>query len=402
MLAVSALLVLQTFAGCVKVKEPEPSETDSVSESIPQKEETPKMSELTVNGTAIAEYRIVYATSFTREQCHEDFTPAAEKLSDLIYGLTGIKLLAVPDTEQAVRNEIILGIAKRAECIRYYDGSSRLEADDCCIMYSEGKILLGADCLAGVVYACDRFAEYLRTESENQDGKVNIAEDFDISEEKHITRVVCVGDSITQGIGVSDEALHSYPSVLQKILGDGYDVVNYGKSGATMSSYAVSGYTQRSYIEKSGYYDDLMEIADKTDIVIIMLGTNDGGSSQEINDLLRNDLTKFKTDFKLNLTKMVKDLRARNNSIRIIMFNAPKCYRTGNSWESNLEEYIRPYQKQTALELDIGFYDMYSFSSTKMNASDFSDGLHPNISGYEKLGAEAAKAIEEALKTNLK
>ncbi len=400
LLVLSVFLILEILAGCGKEKMPEQNESLSVSESLSQEEDTVKISKLTVNGTDISEYRIVYATSFAREQCYENFVPAAEKLSDVIYELYGIRLLSVPDTKQTVRNEIILGIATRSECIRYYEESTKLEADDYCVMYSGGKILLGADCLAGVMSACDRFTEYLRAEAVNSGGQVNIEENFDISGEKHIPRIVCVGDSITQGIGVDNEPLCSYPSILQKELGYSYDVVNYGRSGATMCSYAVNGYTQRSYIDKSGYYDDLIKNAAKIDIVIIMLGTNDGGSSAEINDLLSNNFVAFKTDFKLNLTKMVKELREKNDNIEIIMFNAPKCYRTGNSWESNLSEYIRPYQKQVAQELEIGFYDMYAFSSSKMNVSDFSDGLHPNIAGYEKLGAEAAKALREVLKIN--
>lgn len=35
-------------------------------------------------------------------------------------------------------------------------------------------------------------------------------------------RVACVGDSITYGFTSSNAALHSYPSQLQNLLGDGY------------------------------------------------------------------------------------------------------------------------------------------------------------------------------------
>ena len=45
-------------------------------------------------------------------------------------------------------------------------------------------------------------------------------------------KVVCVGDSITQGTGAKDPANNSYPARLQKLLGTAYRVVNCGKASA--------------------------------------------------------------------------------------------------------------------------------------------------------------------------
>lgn len=46
-------------------------------------------------------------------------------------------------------------------------------------------------------------------------------------------RVACLGDSITAGARV-DAAKESYPVYLQELLGPGYEVKNFAKSGATM------------------------------------------------------------------------------------------------------------------------------------------------------------------------
>ena len=46
-------------------------------------------------------------------------------------------------------------------------------------------------------------------------------------------RVACVGDSITEGEGVEDRAMR-YPESLGALLGEGYDVRNFGVSGSTM------------------------------------------------------------------------------------------------------------------------------------------------------------------------
>ncbi len=47
-------------------------------------------------------------------------------------------------------------------------------------------------------------------------------------------RVACVGDSITFGAGVKERNKNSYPKVLAGLLGEKYDVRNFGVNGATL------------------------------------------------------------------------------------------------------------------------------------------------------------------------
>ncbi len=46
--------------------------------------------------------------------------------------------------------------------------------------------------------------------------------------------IICIGDSITEGIGSSDFAKFSYPAQMQKILGENFKVINCGRNGATL------------------------------------------------------------------------------------------------------------------------------------------------------------------------
>ena len=48
-------------------------------------------------------------------------------------------------------------------------------------------------------------------------------------------RVACVGDSITFGYGISNRDKNSYPAKLQNLLGDGFEVQNFGLSGARVT-----------------------------------------------------------------------------------------------------------------------------------------------------------------------
>ena len=41
-------------------------------------------------------------------------------------------------------------------------------------------------------------------------------------------KVACIGDSITSGFTLLNPRRDSYPSLLQKMLGDGYEVRNFG------------------------------------------------------------------------------------------------------------------------------------------------------------------------------
>ena len=86
----------------------------------------------------------------------------------------------------------------------------------------------------------------------------------------YVTRIACVGDSITQGVGASYTTT-AYVANLQKKLGPNYDVYNCGASGNT----AMTG-TWARYTIQVIYYSAMLF---KPDYVLYALGTNDGQSS---------------------------------------------------------------------------------------------------------------------------
>src|SRR5688500_5809509 len=47
-------------------------------------------------------------------------------------------------------------------------------------------------------------------------------------------KVACIGNSVTFGYGHKNPKATSYPSVLQQMLGENYQVQNFGHSGATL------------------------------------------------------------------------------------------------------------------------------------------------------------------------
>ena len=53
-----------------------------------------------------------------------------------------------------------------------------------------------------------------------------------VAQEK--TKVACIGNSVTYGYGHKEPAKTSYPSQLQQMLGEKYEIRNFGHSGATL------------------------------------------------------------------------------------------------------------------------------------------------------------------------
>ena len=80
-------------------------------------------------------------------------------------------------------------------------------------------------------------------------------------------KLACVGDSITWGFTIVNRGKYSYPAVLQQLLGEGFEVRNFGHNDA-----AARFDADTPYVSKKAYRDSL---AWEPDIVLLMLGTND-------------------------------------------------------------------------------------------------------------------------------
>lgn len=82
------------------------------------------------------------------------------------------------------------------------------------------------------------------------------------------TRVACVGDSITFGAGVFwTRRRDAYPAQLQRLLGNEYQVMNYGFSGRTLQDEGDLPYRAEKLYQDS--------LACRAHTYLVMLGTND-------------------------------------------------------------------------------------------------------------------------------
>ena len=196
----------------------------------------------------------------------------------------------------------------------------------------------------------------------------NISASFDVSfTVNKVTRIACVGDSITYGYGVS--AKNSYPTQLQGKLGAAYTVLNYGVTSTTASSKG-----NIPYVKKSAYQQALKS---NPDIVIVMLGTND---AKTLNWTAAYQST-FKSEYS-NLIKSFVDLPTQPivyivTPIRVITSSGSDAAR-----EPALANQIRPQIRELASELSLPLIEFESILGD-VKSNYLSDGYHPSISGYD-------------------
>lgn len=175
-------------------------------------------------------------------------------------------------------------------------------------------------------------------------------------------KVACVGDSITYGHGIKDRDHDSYPAVLGRMLGEKYDVRNFGISGRTLMNSGDSPYM------KEQIYKDAL--AFNPDIVTIKLGTNDSKPYNWINNQY------FKKDLKL----LINSFRELPSKPEIYLcLPAPPM---GNAWnisDSVVFNYIIPSIKEVAAEENLPVIDLYI--PLKPHREFFPDTIHPNEEG---------------------
>lgn len=197
-------------------------------------------------------------------------------------------------------------------------------------------------------------------------------------------KVVCVGDSITYGSGAGRyRDTKSYPALLQKKLGNGYRVRNYGLRGRTLLDYGNFPYKEEPEYKKT--------LKEKGDVYIIMLGTNDSK--------VRNWNTE---DYKEQLRAFVTSYQKVNKRAKIYLMQPPRCFpdeKTGivNYKIKNdlIATEIHKSVAEVGLECGAIVIDLYEF--TEDHGDWFADGVHPNVKGYEKIAGYIYEVLKETL-----
>ena len=190
-------------------------------------------------------------------------------------------------------------------------------------------------------------------------------------------KVACVGNSITYGYGIENREQNSYPSVLQRLLGKGYKVGNFGHSGATLLSKGHRPYIQQEEYQKA--------LAFAGDIVVIHLGINDTDPRNWPNH--RNDFVK-------DYLTLISSFKKANPKARIVIARMsplshrhPRFESGTRDWHAEIQQAIALVAQQTNAQL-IDFHEpLYRFPQM------LPDAVHPNAQGAAILAQVVYGAI---------
>jgi lysophospholipase L1-like esterase len=187
-------------------------------------------------------------------------------------------------------------------------------------------------------------------------------------------KVACVGNSITFGAGIEDRYKDSYPAILERMLGDGYEVGNFGNIGTTILMKGNDPYRNEKSFEEA--------ISFNPDIVIIKLGTND---SKPRNWKYKDE---FKKDY-CDLIDIFKELPAKPKIFICLPVPAYKIKWGIN--DSIIKKEIIPSIEKISVEKNVFLIDLYKPLSDKIEV--FPDSIHPNKMGAILIAKEVYKSI---------
>lgn len=175
-----------------------------------------------------------------------------------------------------------------------------------------------------------------------------------------VKKIACIGNSITYGARLKFPHVDGYPAQLQKLLGDGYWVKNFGISGSTMAP-SENTFMQRDRWQHAKEF--------LPDIVFIKLGTND----------IKSTHWKGDEPFVTSYQHMIDTLKALPSHPRIVLCLPATSYRTNDHLDSNIQSKAIPLIRQVAKKNKLDVVDLHT--PTAGQPERFPDQLHPDVQG---------------------
>ena len=200
-------------------------------------------------------------------------------------------------------------------------------------------------------------------------------------QQKTAIKVACVGDSITEGYRLEHPEKEAYPAVLQSLLGDNYEVENFGVSAHTMMNKGNHPYMHSD--EGRFRFQDALAFC--PDIVTIQLGTND---SKEMNwDL-------HKEDFEPSMNALIDSFQCLPSHPEIfICIPIPASGFAYDIRPEVVDNEVCPLVRKVAEERGLKLIDLNTSFRTQLNTLE--DYVHPNKDGAKFIAEQIANALKE-------
>lgn len=192
---------------------------------------------------------------------------------------------------------------------------------------------------------------------------------------KNLIRIACVGDSITEGYGLTNQSKTAYPVVLSNLLGPTYTVLNSGRSATTLQKKGNFPYwTCKEFTNVFVF---------RPDIIIIKLGSNDTKPENWHADA-----------FTMDYQALIDTFNTIPSKPKIYLCLPVPAFKT--VWginDSTVTHGVIPIIKKLASDNHLEVIDLYT--PMKSHSANFPDAIHPNEAGAKEMAGIVAKAIKK-------
>lgn len=194
---------------------------------------------------------------------------------------------------------------------------------------------------------------------------ISIFSQFELAAQKNAIKVACIGDSVTAGYLLSDAVNESYPSQLQILMGEKYEVKNFGYSGATLLKKG-----HKPYYKTKEFADAL---AYSPDIAVIHLGLNDTDPRNWPN---------YKEEFDADYSWLIDTLKKQNPAVKIYICRLTPIFNDHSRFKSGTRDWfwqIQSHIPNIAKANQVGLIDLHEKLYPRPDL--FPDALHPTKEG---------------------
>lgn len=226
-----------------------------------------------------------------------------------------------------------------------------------------------------------------------------------IQNERIAVKVVCMGDSITEGFGLGGDSSLFYPGRLQKMLGEGYEVFNQGVSGSCVTNTRnIDGDIVGMPYVMQDKYKKALEL--KGDVYIILLGTNDaqdGRYDDRDEKDPRNIIISYEKQFKSFYQDIIDAVKVSNSNAKICIVKPIPVLNC--IWKKHQQKYLdilfSYFSEILKDNPECNLIDLYkvflNYKERPLEDLYLRDRLHPNIIGAELIARTVYKVLKEQL-----
>ena len=188
-------------------------------------------------------------------------------------------------------------------------------------------------------------------------------------------RIACVGDSITFGAAIKDRVKNCYPAQLGRMLGEKFEVRNFGVNGATLLKKGDKPYWKlKAYANARDF---------QPEVVVIKLGTNDSKPHN----------WKHKEEYVADYVALIESFRKlASKPVVWVCYPVPAYPGRWGITDKVMKEEVMPRLDEVAKKSGCKVIDLYSALSDKKEM--FPDLVHPNAKGATLIAEAVSSAIK--------